>query len=143
MSGLVLLPDTEQLLSQFLRGQDEVAELVEDRVYTVLPNSKTFPLVRVHRFSGAPVRERPLWLDRAFFQIDCWGGANRLAWQVAETCRAVCAERLVGTHDEGVITSCSFGELSNQGLDDSFTPPKHRYLFTMSVTAHPTRVAGS
>lgn len=139
---VVLLPDIEQLLSQFLRDQDEVADLVDDRIYTVLPKDKTFPLIRIHRYSGAPAFSRPLHLDQALVQVDCWGGNKKLAWEIAETCRAVCAERLVGSHDEGCVTSVTFGELSDQP-DGTFDPPRPRFLFSMTVTAHPSRLVGS
>lgn len=63
MSELVLLPNTAALISAFLRDQDEVADLVGDRVYTVLPNNKTFPMVRVTRVGGSAGTRFAHWLD--------------------------------------------------------------------------------
>jgi hypothetical protein len=133
---LTLLPDIERLLSTFLRAQPEVQAIVDDRVYTVLPANKIFPLLRLTRVAGAPVMSRPLHLDQALVQVDAFGGSKRLAWQLAETCRAVTAQRLVGGHAEGVVTNVAFGGLSDLP-DGEFDPPKPRLLFTVTITAHP------
>lgn len=133
---LVLLPHIERLYSSFLRAQPEVAALVKDRVFTVLPKDKEFPLVRITRIGGAPVVRRPLHLDRALVQVDAFGGSKQLTWEIAETCRAVTALRLVGGHADGVVTDVDWGGLSDVP-DPEFDPPKPRLLFTVTITAHP------
>lgn len=135
-----LLPDVEQLLVQYTLDQPEVSALVDQRVYTELPAAKTFPAVRISRYSGAPAIGRPLWLDAALVQVDCWGGPKRLAWQIAETIRAVWADGLVGTHPEGVVSSVDFGEFRD--APDDTEPPaagkaRPRFLFTATVRCHP------
>lgn len=136
MTAIVLLPDIERLYSSFLRAQPEVEALVVDRVYTVLPAEKEWPLVRVTRVAGAPVRPRPLYLDAPLVQVEAFGGSKRLAWQIAETCRAVTAGRLVGVHADGVVTNVDWGALVDSP-DVEFDPPKPRLLFTATITVHP------
>lgn len=142
MTDLALLPDVEQLLSAFLRDQDEITAIVGQRVYTELPATKVYPLVRLTRFGGSPVFDRPLYLDRAQLQIDCYGGPKRLANELAETCRAVMAARLPGVYDEAAVTAVGFGALTYLA-DDTFEPAKPRFLSTISVTLHPLPLVGS
>lgn len=137
---LILLPDVERLLSSFARQQDEVTALVDQRVYTMLPASPTFPAVRLTRYGGSPVTDRPLWLDQALVQWDVWGGRKVRAHEIAQTLRAALAARLVGTHDDGVVTGVTFGELrwlpdDTVAADEGLA--RARYLFTSTVWAHP------
>lgn len=134
--AVTLLPDIEQLLSAFLRDQAEVTALVGQRVYTALPTSTTFPAVRLTRFGGAPVRQRPVHLDAADIQLDAFGGPKATALEIAETCRAVIWHRLPGEHAEGIVTGVDLGALA-YSPDDTYTPAKPRYLFTATVYAHP------
>lgn len=139
MSDLVLLPDAERLLSAWLRDQPELADLVDDRVYTILPHDKAFPLVRLVRVSGAASLSRPLVLDEAHIQFDVWGTVKAQAFEVAATVRALLSERLIGAHDLGVVQNVTHGPL--QYLPDGdFEPAKPRYLFDVVVRtrAHPS-----
>ena len=91
--------DAERLVSTFLRAQSEVSDLVGTRVYTSLPEDKTYPLVRLQRIGGAPeLTDDGLLWDRADLQVDVWGGGKAITWQVAETLRAVFASRARGQH---------------------------------------------
>lgn len=142
---LVLLPDVEALLSVFWRAQPEMAAFGMF-IGTELPRSPTFPALRLTRFSGAPTIDLPLWLDAAQVQVDVWGGPKRTANRIAETARATAAARLVGVHDEGVVTQVRMGELRWQP-DDDVQPAdgvaRPRYLFSMTVRAHPLPSPGS
>lgn len=142
MAELTLLPDVEQLLSAFLRDQPEVAAIVGERVYTTLPAAKEYPLVRLTRFGGSPSFSRPLWLDNAQVQFDCYGGPKKLANTLAETVRAAMATRLPGSHDDGYVSRVTFGALSYQP-DDTLEPAHPRFIFTCAITAHPSRPTGS
>jgi hypothetical protein len=131
-----LLPDVEKLVIQFLLDQAEVTDICDTEIYSVLPKEKDWPALRVTRFGGVPVLQRPLYLDAATLQIDAFGGPKRQAWLLAETCRAVMADRLPGSHDEGQVTNVAFGALAYVP-DVTFEPAKPRYLFTVTVTVHP------
>lgn len=140
---LALLPDAELIVTRFLPAQSEVAAIAEDRVYTEHPKTKTWPAVRVTRFSGSPIIDRPLHLDAAQLQIDAYAGPRSLSRRLAETCRASIAARLIGTqHDDnglpiGVVTGAAFGELRGPTLDDSLTPSFHVTLFRVTLYLHP------
>lgn len=134
-----LLPNTAAIVSRFLRDQPEVTALVDERVYTILPNSKTYPLVRVTRAGGAPGTEFAYWLDAPLLQVDVWADTTAAAFDVTETCRAVLVQRLTGVHTftgvSGVVTSVAAGGIT-EGFDPD-NPQKARDRFDVVVHAHP------
>lgn len=136
VSDLVILPDSLRLVTSFLRAQPELTAVVSDRVYTVIPEAKTWPMVRVTAIGGETVHTRPWWLEQPLFQVEAFGGPQKQARDVANLCRSLLAERVIGTHDEGVVTDVSVGGLADIP-DDTFTPAKHRTLFTAELTVHP------
>ena len=135
---LTLLPDVERMVSNYLRSKTEVTDLVGTNVYTVVPKDPTgkFPLVRITRVSGAPLFSRPLRVDQARIQIDCWGGSKQLAWQTAATIAALLSEDFLGTHTEGVVNDVQIGGLLDQP-DTTYDPPQPRWLFDAVITARP------
>lgn len=130
-----LLPDVEALVSAYLRARSEITTLVAQRVYTALPSEPTWPLVRLTRIGGIPVMSRPLRLDAATIQVDCYGGPKALAWEIAETCRAVLAESDRAVHSEGYVTGVQFGPM-NYLPDREYSPAKPRYTFDVDVFVH-------
>ena len=64
---LNLTPNTEALVSAFLRDQPEVQTLADDRCYTVIPKAATYPLLRVTLLIDQPA-----------------GGGNVFAFRPAE-----------------------------------------------------------
>lgn len=135
MTEVVLLPYIEKLLVDFLLAQPEIEALVSDRVYTELPESKAFPLVRIHQFGTLPARN-PRWLETSTVQIEAYGGTKNTAHTIAQTCAGVMQARLQGSHDEGVVTGVTFTGFADIS-DETFTPAKPRWLFVAQVTAHP------
>lgn len=135
--AITVLPDVERLAATWLRNVADVRAIVDSRVYTAVPNAPTFPLVRLTRIGGEPVMSRPLHLDEAWVQVDCWGGPKATTRLLAETCRGAFAlEAFVGPHDDGVVSGVTFG--SFQYLpDDSYEPAKPRYWFTLHIFVHP------
>jgi hypothetical protein len=133
---VTLLPDIEAMLSTYLRNQSEVTDLVGQNVYTVMPSEPTtkFPLIVLTRIAGQPLFPRPLLVDQARIQVDCWGGPKKLAWQMAATCMAVLADRVIGTQAGGVVAATDFGALIDQP-DTEFDPPQPRWLFDVTITA--------
>lgn len=148
MSGdvLVLLPNTAALVSEFLRDQTEIAQFVEQRVYTKVPASKVFPLVRITRIGARTRSTRPRWVETVWLQIDCFGGPARVAHDLAETCRAVLVSRLPGVQEidgtAGVVTDVAVGGITET---DDTTEPKARPVarFDVWVTVHPQPLSGS
>lgn len=134
--SVTLLPDIEALVSQFLRDQAEIVTLVDDRVYTEIPNTPTWPLLRLQRVAGGPVLSRPLWVDAAVVQFDAYGGSKAQAHTLIQTARAVVGERLEGTHVLGVVSGVTFGSLSWLP-DSSYSPARNRYVADMTVVVHP------
>lgn len=142
MSDITLLPDAESLVSAYLRTREEVTDLAAQRVFTILPTNKAFPLVRVVRVGGAPLFSRPLYIDVPRVQIDVWADTKKAAWQLAETCRAVMALAHLASHEEGVVSNVALGGLLWQP-DTDFKPAKPRYLFDAVLTVRPRSLDGS
>lgn len=133
--SVTILPDVERLLVDYLLAQSEVTTICADRVYTELPESKVFPLVRLHQYGSLPVSGHPRWVETATVQIEAYGGPKRTAFVLAETVAQV-LERAVGTHDEGVVSGVSFSGFADVP-DETFTPVKPRRLFLAFITTHP------
>lgn len=145
------LPDAVRALSEFLRADPDVAALVGDRVYSALPTAPTFPCVRLARIGGQ-VRSLPAYhLESTLIQVEALGGSRHSSWLLAETCRAVIAQRLAGTVDVGpdtAVISCT--EVGGIREDTVRALPKnddgterHRAHFDAVIYAHPSPQAGS
>jgi hypothetical protein len=129
--------DVLRLVTDALRADSDLAVLVGDRVYTVLPKEKTFPLVRVVRWGGAPDRRVPrAWLDHADLQIDAWADRQIQATDVARCLVSALTERLPGPRPGGVVTASTVTHLATE-LDADFAPVLHRARLAVTVTAHP------
>ena len=137
MSALVVLPDPVRLVSRFFREQPEVAALVDDRVYSVLPPKPTWPAVRIVQWTETPVIGRPLWLTRAGCQVDCWAPTKYVASTVSRTLRGVAAARL-SELERHVVTGVEFGSVADSP-DTDYEPALQRFRFDLFVTFHPDR----
>lgn len=140
MTDLHLPPNMEALVSAFLRNQPEVADLVEDRVFTALPKPSPgvtiYPCVRVTQLLDVPAGA-PLWAVAFSVQVEAFGGSKGEAWRIASTCRAAIDSRIVGTHDGlGVVNGSDPGSLIDLP-DEDFEPAKPRWLFTSTIYARP------
>lgn len=127
--------DAERLASVYLRDQAELQALIAQRVYTAMPDTKTFPLVVITQIGGQPVFSRPLHLDRSRLQFDVYGGTKLQAREVMDTVRTLLAV-MPGAHDLGVVTGVDFFELVYLP-DDSFDNPRPRYVFDVEVYSYP------
>lgn len=134
--SVTLLPNIEALVSTFLQDDTDMVAVIDGRCYTVIPDDKTFPLVRVTQFDDIKVTQHPQWVVTSILQIEAWGDTQWDAWRTAATAQAVLAARLEGVHSRGVVTGVRFGGMRNVP-DPDFSPAKPRRLFTTQVTAHP------
>ena len=134
---LHLPPNMEALVSAFLRDQDEMTDLVDDRVYTALPAGVEFPCVRVVQIIDVPAGS-PLWAVGFDIQVEGFGGSKADAWRIANTARALLsAERFIGTHDGfGVVNGVDPGSLMDLP-DEDYEPNKPRWLFTSTIYGRP------
>jgi hypothetical protein len=128
--------DVERLVSAWLRARDDIVALVEDRVFTEMPNRAVFPLLRLTLIGGNAVTSRPLYLDQSFIQLDAYGGPKVMARQIMDTVRFALDTELVGAHPEGVITGVEFAGLRYLP-DDGYDPPQPRYSATVFIYSHP------
>lgn len=131
--ALRLLPDAELLVVNRLRATAEVTALVGTRVYTQIPATPTYPLIRVTRIGGVPaIRQH---LDVARIQIDAWGATQYQARTVAATAQAA-IHAATGTHATGVVSNVE----DDLGLTWSPDPDtdQPRYVFAVAISIHPT-----
>lgn len=141
------LPDAEQLLVAFLLAQDEIVDAIPHddhvaRVYTVLPEKPTWPLLRLTRVAGSPVVQRPLVLDNPIIQVEAYGGSKKQARDLIELVRSLVAERIDGVHETGVVTAYGFGSLAWLP-DNSYEPSRARYVADVQLWVRPNFTAGS
>lgn len=141
---LELTPDIEALTSGFLRDQAEVAALVDDRVYTVLPTKYPGGLPAIPsmvRLTLIPSTVQPMniprYLQEARIQVDAWAMTKKAAWLIAETCSQVAVQRIIGAHDDGVITNVRAEGKGYQPDPDLADTPRPRYIFDLVLTYHP------
>jgi hypothetical protein len=130
-----MLPNSEGLLSEFLRGDTAVIAELGDRVYTSLPAEPTYPCLRLTRVGGAVFIEGLYEFDRPLLQIDVFGGPKATAWRAAETAREAIGLRLPGRHDKGLVyggPSLRLGSLRYLP-DATFDPEKPRYQFDVEL----------
>ena len=138
---LVIPPDAERLLVQFLLAQDEVADIFDDRIYTVLPaKDRQYPLARLTLIGRVPDYPVPLHHETARLQVDTFGGSKSTARRGADTVRAAIAARISGwPHDEAVVQLATFGDML--WLPDATLTPgevaKPRYTFDCSLRLRP------
>jgi hypothetical protein len=135
-AALVVLPDAERVVVDFLRAQPELGDTAE-RVYTALPAEPTWPAVRVVRWGGWPVISRPLVLDQALCQVDVWGGTKAQASELARVMRALLAERLAALPE---VSGVSFLMLIDNP-DDTYSPARPHWRFDVSVMLRPPLAA--
>jgi len=130
-------PDVELVVVDYLRRPaSALVALVDDRVYTVVPRDAVFPLLRVVRYSGGPVRSAPLHLLSIGLQLDAFGGSKADARRLLDAARLELASIELATHTGAVVTGAQFGEV--RYLPDSdYNPPKPRYASDVSILAHP------
>ena len=127
MTDFEPFPDAEALVSQGLRDAAIVG--LDERVYSSIPKSPTFPLVTVQRIGGLPL-ERHAY-DRARIQVDVWGQTKTEAYYIAQAAR-VAIHRMENTAPTGAVIS---GVLDDLGLTWQPDPrtARDRYLFGVAV----------
>lgn len=132
---LVLLPDAERLVIMALLTMPELDDF-GGRIYSMVPKERTFPLARTFRYGGDPLYAGdPYWLDQPSLQLDVWADGRPEARRLGETLRSCCT-RLPGVWPEGIISSVTVSALVSSD-DQTLTPPKARYRFTMQMIDHP------
>lgn len=143
MATLELLPDTERVISAFLRADDDVAELAGERVYTAMPgqSSKDDTLVLLRRVGGEPPFTQPLIFERCELQVDVYGGPKAAAHTLARTVqralaglRGVLTEEVidVGPVIVAVVSGVQLGAF-RYVPDEVWQPPRPRYVFDATV----------
>lgn len=145
----VELPDMARLVVGFLLNRSAVTDIVDTRIYTIVPNNPTYPLVRVDELPGA-MKRGPYWLFSTIIQVNVWDGTEYAAKRLARACHAAMGQSMVGvvdvtvggTREVGVVTSVDLGGLKPDP-DTSLTPVRHKARFDATVTAHPQPVTGS
>lgn len=130
-----IMPDPLATLSQFLRDQPEIVQAVGDRVYSILPKEKEYPLIRVS-WIGAQSRYGTLtsttpWITfSAHIQIDVWAAIHRTASALGDLVLDLIFDNLTGTRNVvnvGLIDA-------HLDLDDGLTPRMSRFTASVMLT---------
>lgn len=124
--------DAELLLLNWLEDL-----LYETPVYVdQIPDDPSWPLVRITLMPSRPSENLPVvWLVKAWFQIDVYGGTKAQAQFIAEEI-VEGLPSIVGAHAEGVVTGSE--TQSYRSLPDvTYRPPRPRYVITQYLSVHP------
>lgn len=129
---VAVLPDIEAAVIGYLLSRTEVTDLVGTRIGSNLAPGR--PAVRLNRWGGVPLHDRPLKFDRASIQLDVFAADKGAARLTIETVRAVLAE----WPDDGgaptiTVARVTFGPLTWQP-DTESTPAEPRYLTDCTIT---------
>jgi Protein of unknown function (DUF3168) len=137
-SALNIMPDAEEFLADWFRAQAEAIALVGARIYTTLPEDKTWPTVRLFRIGGAPADQGDMayWADMPSIQVDVWAATKHEAWNVARTFQALAAQRLKGSYTALRVLGVQMGA-ARYVPDSSFTPAQPRVIFTFDTQLKP------
>jgi Protein of unknown function (DUF3168) len=137
------LPDVLHLVYAFLAAQPDLTALVADRIYTVLPNERRYPLLWLSQVGSSPLTSRPWWGERTDLQLAAYGTTDRVARKVCECARSLCVCALIGDHAEGVVSwvdTLNLNALPDDALVASTGRAIPRWITTVTVTAHPLPV---
>ena len=105
--------DVAGIVSTYLRTVTAVTDLCDQRVWTLLPNTKTYPLLLVRRAGGA-YRDDIAWQQGAFIQL--YALADRRADAQALTTAAIDAMAVAheATHSGAVVTGVDLGAIRDE-----------------------------
>lgn len=142
-----MIPDGEKIVSDYLRDDERVSEIVDRRIVGKTPEDTDAPWVRLTQID-APSTGSPHHLIEFYFQLDCYAGkeggqpeAKALGAAVFDALAAL--DGANHQADDAVVTACR----PNLGLrrpdDDVGTPARERVISTAFVTMHPTPAVGS
>lgn len=141
---LVLLPDVTKLVTDFLRAVPELTALVAQRVYSILPAERTYPLVVATQVADVPGQggwhDGLWWSTAADLRISSYDTTANGARHVLEVVRSALAQRAVGAHALGVVTGVSFvnfAYLPDDGVQTSTGRPIPRWTTLATVGVHP------
>lgn len=132
---MIVVPDAERLVVNYLREHAEVQPFVGDGIYTVFPAQRGSGelFVIVQRVGGVPRISIPLVFDNAELQFDCYGGPKATTQALAATVRAALSELSGQVRPEGVCSGVTHGAL-RWLPDETFNPPRPRYICDAVVT---------
>lgn len=148
---LVVLPDWLACLSEWLREQPELDDLLDGRVVTEMPRgSKTFPVLVINQVSDVGITGDAHWGVRALFQVDVWGGPKAVTWTIAETARALLKQRFGGFEHDMTAGAIVAGRVTAGGIrrtteqvavaveaGEATTRAHPKASFDVSVVLHP------
>lgn len=140
MTPLVLIPDAEKVVSDYLREVDEVEAIVGRRVVGKTPSSVAEPWVRLTRINAADdANSSADHLVAFYLQADCYAGASGgqpEANLLGRTVRAA-LKAMQGTSVGGTVVSrvrVSDGRIADPQLE----PARERTIVTATVYMHGT-----
>ncbi len=134
---LTLPVDAELVTVEYLRAVDEIAALVDVRVYTESPPKPTLPHLRVSRVGG--LADWPVGhIDRPRIQIESYGATKKSAKDLSATARAA-MQRIPGSYAGAVVTAADevSGEIWLPDPVASGIPATPRYIVVFTLVIHP------
>lgn len=139
MRTVVAVPDWKSFLCAWWRAQPEVEDVFSDRVRSRLTASKVYPVARVARVAGGPMRGHENWLHDPLFQVDVLSDDEDEATDAANVLMSTLQARIVGQHTVETMTatvSSAIVAAVHEGWDDE-AQTIARVRFSVRLYAHP------
>lgn len=128
-----LLPSVEILAVAHLKASPDVAALIGERIGTELYAGDS-AAVWLSLVTGEERFRNHLAAQ--VVDVRSYGGSKIQAELLSRTVHAV-LHAMPGTHQMGVVTAVQCSAMPAWSPDDSFTPPRARYIGTYAITLHP------
>lgn len=136
--ALVVGPDIEQIVADYLREHPDVRAVVQ-RVVSRTPTSTGTPWVRWVQIDDWGQGDPADHLRGYLLQFDCYAGSDNsreAASLIARTVRAALVA-MVGVHRDAVITGVPPRLIGASRIpDDRLDPARERVIVTATVFAH-------
>lgn len=130
--------DVAKVVVDYLRSVPAVTDICGDRIWTLLPNTKTYPLLLVRR-AGGSYRDVIPWQQGAFVQLYALADRRADAQSLASAAVAAMANAKAATHDGAVVTGVDFGPIRDEHdpeMNDGRPRPGVSAFVTVYI--HPT-----
>lgn len=105
--------DVAKVVVDYLRSVAAVTDICGDRIWTLLPNAKTYPLLLVRR-AGGSYRDVVPWQQAAFIQLYAMGDRRSDAQALSAAALTAMTTAKDARHAGAVVTGVDLGTIRDE-----------------------------